>query len=109
MKQDVEIGAFLAVCVAPTIAISASYRLRRFFTIDTCYTKSQFPMMLMIVYSININDNVLPLLQALVPIENEEQQTQFLTFLTTHFAIMSKEDYVFISNRDKGIVVAISS
>jgi hypothetical protein len=59
IAQERETGAFLAICVAPIAAISASYKLRRFFAINACYIKSQFPMMLMIVYSINANDNIL--------------------------------------------------
>ena len=62
IQWDEETGAFEAVCIAPAATVSASYRLRRFFTIDTYYTKSRFPMMLMIIYSINTNDNVLLLL-----------------------------------------------
>jgi hypothetical protein len=75
MKWDEETGTFLAACVAPAAAISASYRLRRFFAIDACHTKSQFPMMLMIACGIDANDNVLPLSWALVPTENEEWWT----------------------------------
>jgi hypothetical protein len=106
---DEETGAFLAACIAPAAAISASYRLRRFFAIDACHTKSQFPMMLMIVCGIDANDNVLPLSWALVPTENEEWWTWFLTFLATHFSVMNEENCIFISDRDKGIAAAISS
>jgi len=59
IAQEKETGAFLAICIAPAIAISASYKLRRFFAINTCYIKSQFLIMLMIVYSIDANDNIL--------------------------------------------------
>lgn len=31
------------------------------------------------------------------------------TFLTTYFAVIHKNDYIFISNRDKGIIAAVSS
>ena len=40
IQWDEETGAFLAVCVAPAATISASYRLRCFFAIDACHTKS---------------------------------------------------------------------
>ena len=109
IQWDKEIGAFEAVCVAPAIIILASYRLRRFFAIDACHTKSQFPMILMIVCGINANDNMLLLLWALVPTENEEQWTWFLTFLATYFAVMNENDCIFISDRDKGITAAVSS
>jgi zinc finger SWIM domain-containing protein 3 len=109
IKWDKETGAFLAVCVAPSATISASYRLRRFFAIDACHTKSQFPMMLMIVCSIDANNNVLPLLWALVPTENEEWWIWFLSFLASCFKVMNEEDCIFISDRDKGITAAISS
>ncbi len=65
--------------------------------------------MLIIVCGIDTNDNMLLLLQALVPTENEEQWTWFLTFLATHFAIINEKDYIFISDRDKGITAAVSS
>ena len=52
--------------------VLASYRLMYFFAINTYHTKSQFPMMLMIICDINTNNNVLPLLWALVPTENKE-------------------------------------
>ena len=72
IQWDEETGAFEAVCVAPAATVSASYRLRRFFAIDACHTKSQFPMMLMIVCGLDANNNVLLLSWALVPTENEE-------------------------------------
>ena len=66
-------------------------------------------MMLIIVCSINANDNILLLAWALVPIENKEQQTYFLAFLSDQFDVINKEDCIFISDRDKGIAAAISS
>jgi hypothetical protein len=61
LECDNETSAFLALCVAPIAAVLASYRLRRFFAIDACHTKSQFPIMLIIVCGIDANDNILPL------------------------------------------------
>ena len=58
---DKETGAFIAVSIAPVAIKVASYILRRFFAIDACHTKSQYPMILMIACGINANDNVLPL------------------------------------------------
>ena len=52
---------FLAVAITPAAIRAASGILRRFFAIDACYIKSQFPMMLMIACSIDVNDNVIPL------------------------------------------------
>ena len=55
-KCNESIGAFEAACVALAAIIFASERLRRFYAIDACHTKSRFPMMLMIVVSIDTND-----------------------------------------------------
>ena len=63
------------MCVAPAATVSASHRLRRLFAINASYAKSQFPIILIIVYSIDTNDNVLLLSWALVPTENEEWWT----------------------------------
>ena len=60
-------GAFLAIAIAPAAIRDSSGCLRRFFAIDACHTKSKFPMMLMIAYGIDANDNVIPLSWALVP------------------------------------------
>ena len=64
-------GRFQAAAIAPAATRQASYNLRRFFAIDACHTKSQFPMMLMIFCGLDSNDNVLLLAWALVPTENE--------------------------------------
>ena len=96
-------GAFLAVAIAPAATRSASGRLRRFFAIDACHIKSQFPMMLLIICGIDANDNVLPLSWALVPTENEQWWKWFLTFISINFECMNEEDCIFISDRDKGI------
>ena len=72
IAQERKTGAFLAICVTLIVAISASYKLRHFFAINACHIKSQFLIILMIVYSINANNNILLLAYALVPIENKE-------------------------------------
>ena len=64
--------------------------------------------MLMIAVGIDANDNVLPLSQVLVPTENEHWWTWFCNFLKRCFPLMSTEGFVFMSDRDKGLKVAIS-
>jgi hypothetical protein len=46
---------------APSTTINACRNIRRFVALDACYTKSKYPMMLMIAVGIDANDNVIPL------------------------------------------------
>jgi hypothetical protein len=49
---------FKAYAITPSACISASRRLRPFFALDACHTKSQFPIILIIFVNINACENV---------------------------------------------------
>jgi transposase-like protein len=65
-------------------------------------------MMLLIATGIDANDNALPLSWAIVPTENEKWWLWFCSFLKEEFDPMSEPSFVFMSDREKGISVAVS-
>jgi hypothetical protein len=52
--------------------------LRPFLGLNGAITKSRFWMQLLVIYSIDANDEVLPVAWGLVPIENTQWWTWFL-------------------------------
>ena len=81
--------------------------IRKFVALDACHTRSKFRIMLMIAVGIDANDNVLPLSWALVPTENEEWWTWYCRFLVDCFPGMNSQGFVFISDREKGLSIAL--
>ena len=63
-------------------------------------------MMLLVACGIDANDKVVPIAWALVPIENETWWTWFLGYLKHCISIPESEDYIFISDREKGMATA---
>jgi hypothetical protein len=66
-------------------------------------------MMLLIATCLDANNQVLPIAWALVPTENAQWWIWFCTFLHRHFPGLKNDDYVFISDREKGIFEGVSS
>ena len=66
-------------------------------------------MILLVACGIDANDKVIPLAWALVlvPIENEVWWTWFLGYLKHCISISESEDYIFISDREKGMATAV--
>ena len=66
-------------------------------------------MMLIITVGIDTNDNILPLLQALVPIENKYWWTWFYKFLKYYFLYIDIRGTVIISDREKGLSSSVQA
>ena len=60
-QANKQTSAFQAIVIAPGATISTYQYIYQFYTLGTYYTKSQFPMMLIITISIDTNDQVVPL------------------------------------------------
>ena len=97
------------MAIAPAALKQAAGCLRAYTGLDGCYTALRFRMMLLIVVRIDANDNILPLAWALVPTENTEWWLWFMRFLRAEFPIFKSQNYVFVSDREKGILEAIST
>jgi transposase-like protein len=65
-------------------------------------------MQLLIACGIDANDEVLPLAWGLVPIENNKWWTWFLEAFDNAFERAKKYEYVFISDREKGLLLALN-
>jgi hypothetical protein len=65
-------------------------------------------MQLLVACGIDANDRVLPLAWALVPIENKHWWVWFCQHLKQAFNIDTKDDFVFMSNREKGLDSAVA-
>ena len=107
LSYDEDTSRFEAAAFAPSATINACRSIQKFVALDACHTKSKYPMMLMIAVGIDANDNAIPLSWALVPTENEEWWTWFCEFLKDTFNEFLQEGYVFMSDRDKGLVGAV--
>ena len=66
-------------------------------------------MMLLVACGIDANDKVVPIAWALVPIENEVWWTWFLGYLKHCISTLESEDYIFISDREKGMATIVST
>jgi hypothetical protein len=64
-------------------------------------------MQLLIAVGIDANNNGLPIAWALVPIENEYWWTWFFEHLQGSCPVTLDENYIFISDREKGLSPAI--
>ncbi len=98
---------FEAVFFCPASCRRASSQLRPFFAINKTYTRLKYQMQLLIACGINANNNSVPLAWALVLIKDEYQQTQFFEQLYIALLNTQREGVVFISDREKGIVLAL--
>ena len=65
-------------------------------------------MMLLVAVGIDANDNALPLSWAIVPTENEKWWLWFCEILKEAFDSMTEPDFIFMSDREKGIQKGIS-
>ena len=65
-------------------------------------------MILLVACGINANDYVVPLAWALVPIENHNWWTWFLVYLRYCYPIFKEDNHIFISDREKGMVTAVT-
>ena len=63
-------------------------------------------MNLMLTCGLDVNQQTLLLVQALVPSENQENWEYFLNLLSEAYPPCSTEGFVIISDRDKGLVPA---
>jgi len=66
-------------------------------------------MMLLIAVGIDANSNALPLAWTVVPTESDEWWLWFCEFLKDIFDVMAEEEFVFMSDREKGLINAIST
>jgi hypothetical protein len=64
-------------------------------------------MQLLLACGIDANNRALPLMWALVPIENKRWWTWFCMHLKNAFKIEDVEGFVFMSNREKGLLPAV--
>jgi hypothetical protein len=98
---------FQAAFFCPGGLRAAGLCIRPFTAIDGTYTKSRYRMMLLIAYGINVNDHVIPLAWALVPIKDTSWWNWFLRYLKACYPKMDIDNHTFISDREKGIAQAI--
>ena len=64
-------------------------------------------MILLVACRIDANDCVVPLAWALVPVENHDWWTWFLVYLRYCYLVFEGDDHIFISDREKGIAIAV--
>jgi hypothetical protein len=81
--------------------------MHMFIGLDGTHTKSKYRMQLLIAVGIDANDRTLPLAWALVPIENREWWNWFCRNLSEAFDEVEEEGFVFISDREKGLIPAV--
>jgi hypothetical protein len=83
--------------------------LRPFYALDGTHTRSQYNLTLLVAVGIDAEDRILPLAFALVPGENETWWSWFCENLAKAFDDALPPQYVIMSDRDKGLVQAVSS
>jgi len=83
--------------------------LRPFYALDGTHTRSRYNLTLLIAVGIDAEDRILPLAFALVPGENETWWSWFCEHLVQAFDVGLPDQYVIISDRDKGLLNAVQS
>ena len=78
-----------------------------FIAVDGTHTRSKYQMQLIIAYGIDANNNGVPLAWALVPIEDEYWWTWFFEQLYIALPNTRREGQIFMSDREKGIALAL--
>lgn len=101
-------GVFEAAFFAPGGLRKSGQFLRPFTAIDGTHTKSKYRMILLVACGIDANEHVIPLAWALVPIENHEWWGWFLIYLKYSYPVFEEDNHIFISDREKGIVTAVT-
>jgi hypothetical protein len=102
-----ETGHFMAAFFALASLRYAYESLREFIGIDGTYTASRFRMNLLIAGGTDANNETLPLAWALVPIENGAWWKWFLKHCKKAFKLTTVEGFIFMSDREKGLSMAI--
>jgi hypothetical protein len=100
-------GNFEAVFFAPAGCKRACAQIRPILAVDGTHTRSKYRMQLLIAVGIDANNNGVPVCWALVPIENEYWWIWFFEHLSKACPGTSKKDYMFISDREKGLSPAL--
>jgi hypothetical protein len=100
---------FEALFVSLGSTISMLRTLRPFYALDGTHTRSRYNLTLLIAVGIDAEDRILPLAWALVPGENETWWSWFCEHLAKAFDVGLPDQYVIISDRDKGLLNAVQS
>jgi hypothetical protein len=100
-------GKFQAIFIALASTRNAQWYFCPFIGLDGAHTKSRYRMQLLVACGIDANNRVLPLAWALVLIENKHWWTWFYLHLKQAFNIDTKDDFIFMSDREKGLDLAV--
>lgn len=102
-------GRFHRCFVFPAATQQAFKHCRKFISLDGTHTRSRsHRMVLLIVNSLDGNENILPLAWALVPVENFENWEWFLSKISPYLHGMDSAIAVTISDKQKGLTKALS-
>ncbi|KAL4273611.1 hypothetical protein GQ457_13G000920 [Hibiscus cannabinus] len=84
---------------------------RSVLNIDGCHLKGYYGgtfLAVVVVVAVDANDNIYPLAYAIVEAENQSSWSWFLSLLGTDLEIRSLENITILSDKQKGLVEAIS-
>ncbi|GKA38447.1 FAR1-related sequence 10, partial [Tanacetum coccineum] len=95
------------VCLGP-LKEGFKARMREVLRLDGAFIKGPFPRQLLTVVSIDPNDGIYLLAYGIVETENTDFWTWFLTQLRDDLELYKNSNFTSISNRQKGIIPALS-
>ncbi|XP_021991933.1 uncharacterized protein LOC110888730 [Helianthus annuus] len=81
---------------------------RDFLVLDGAFMKGPFPGQLLSAVGVDCNNGIYPVAYAIVESENKESWTWFLEILGDDLGLGTYSNFTFISDRQKGILPAIS-
>ncbi|KAL4577828.1 hypothetical protein LXL04_013942 [Taraxacum kok-saghyz] len=82
--------------------------VREFLGLDGAFMKGPFPGQILIVVGVDSNNGIYPVAYAIVEAENRHSWTWFLQCLQDDLDLYSNSNFTFISDRQKGILQAVS-
>jgi hypothetical protein len=116
ISRDPSNNQFQWCIVAPRACINAFWSSRRFICLDGAHMKSEKELILLIITTLDANENTLPLMWGFATSESTESWTNFLKYFRQFFIdsvpdIEERESYEYltiVSDRAKGLVPAVS-
>jgi hypothetical protein len=93
--------------IMPYSMEKAFVHCRNFIAMDGCHTRTTYKLVLLMVSTIDGNNETLPLAWAFVDREDEANWTWFLRGISQHLQGMEEDDAVCISDRQKGLIPAL--
>ena len=99
---------FVSAFLCPEFCVNAFNNSLKVVFLDACSLRCKMKGVLMVASTLDGNDQIVPLACGVAPIENIKHWTLFVSRLSTALHLPDIDQLVVISDRDKGLVEAVT-